>query len=117
MFLRPSSPATGCSMTADSENAPKPPASSGKTSSVPLDETISFPQDTPSTPAAPPSGNAAADAWIGKTLGKYQITGFLGHGGMGIVLKGRDPMIERDVAIKLLAAHLAKDEVSLNRFL
>jgi urea transport system substrate-binding protein len=50
-------------------------------------------------------------------LGKYQITGVLGQGGMGVVLKARDPMIERDVAIKVLADHLAADASALGRFL
>jgi serine/threonine protein kinase len=54
---------------------------------------------------------------VGKTLGKYQITGFLGQGGMGVVLKARDPLIERDVAVKVLADHLATDAAALGRFL
>ena len=59
----------------------------------------------------------AVDAWVGKTLGKYQITSVLGRGAMGVVLKARDPVIERDVAIKVLAGHLAADATALGRFL
>src|SRR5438105_4386221 len=59
----------------------------------------------------------AAPSWTGKSLGKYQITGMLGQGGMGEVLKARDPLIERDVAIKVLAGHLAADASALGRFL
>lgn len=81
-----------------------------------LGETTVFQQDTPSG-VTPPAVAMNAAEWIGKTIGKYQITGFLGQGGMGIVLKGHDPLIQRDVAIKLLAPHLAADEVALNRFL
>ncbi len=33
-------------------------------------------------------------------LGKYQITGVFGEGAMGIVYKGFDPDIRREVAIK-----------------
>ena len=40
------------------------------------------------------------------TLGKYQIRGELGRGAMGIVYRGFDPMIEREVAIKTLRADL-----------
>src|SRR5262249_50244950 len=53
----------------------------------------------------------------GKTLGKYQVTSVLGRGAMGMVLKARDPLIERDVAIKVLADHLAADATALGRFL
>lgn len=59
----------------------------------------------------------APDGWIGQTIGKYQVTGVLGQGGMGIVLRARDPMIEREVAIKLLARHWAQDPTALARLL
>jgi ABC-type branched-subunit amino acid transport system substrate-binding protein/tRNA A-37 threonylcarbamoyl transferase component Bud32 len=36
---------------------------------------------------------------------------------MGVVLKARDPLIERDVAIKVIADHLAADATALGRFL
>ena len=53
----------------------------------------------------------------GTSLGKYLITGVLGRGGMGVVLKAHDPLIERDVAIKVLSEHLATDPTALKRFL
>jgi len=37
-----------------------------------------------------------------KTIGKYEIRGILGKGGMGIVYKALDPDIEREVAIKTI---------------
>ena len=65
--------------------------------------------------AAPNSKHNPAE-WLGKILGKYQITGFLGAGGMGMVLKGVDSTIDRAVAIKLLPPELSGDENSLQRF-
>ena len=62
-------------------------------------------------------GTADAQVWVGRTLGKYQITSVLGQGAMGVVLKSRDPLIERDVAIKVLAEHLATDTAAAGRFL
>ena len=35
-----------------------------------------------------------------KKIGKYQIQGELGSGGMGVVYRGWDPAISREVAIK-----------------
>jgi serine/threonine protein kinase len=38
-----------------------------------------------------------------KQLGRYEITGTLGRGAMGVVFQARDPLIERVVAIKTVA--------------
>jgi tRNA A-37 threonylcarbamoyl transferase component Bud32 len=35
-------------------------------------------------------------------IGKYEIEGIIGEGGMGVVYKGRDPLIDRVVAIKTI---------------
>lgn len=39
-------------------------------------------------------------------LGKYRVTGVLGQGAMGIVYKGHDPDIRRDVALKTMRSSL-----------
>jgi CHASE2 domain-containing sensor protein/tRNA A-37 threonylcarbamoyl transferase component Bud32 len=38
----------------------------------------------------------------GRKIGRYEIMGELGHGAMGVVFKGRDPIIDRLVAIKTI---------------
>jgi serine/threonine protein kinase len=50
-------------------------------------------------------------------LGNYEIKGVVGRGGMAVVLKAIDPTLNRTVAIKVLAAHLAASGVARQRFL
>src|SRR3989304_9142184 len=52
----------------------------------------------------------------GTQIGPYKIVGTLGGGGMGEVYRARDPRLDRDVAIKVLPEHLAKDPATLSRF-
>ena len=48
-------------------------------------------------------------------IGRFEILGVVGHGGMGTVLKARDVDIDRVVALKLPAAHLLSSPQALER--
>jgi serine/threonine-protein kinase len=48
--------------------------------------------------------------------GEYSLQRELGRGGMGVVYLARDVQLDRDVAIKVLPAHLARDPEARDRF-
>ncbi len=68
---------------------------------------------TPAVPIDDPDVTALQRA----TGGQYTIDRILGRGGMGIVVRARDEMLDRTVAIKLLPAQLAADSGLRERFL
>ena len=52
----------------------------------------------------------------GAKLGKYEVREQLATGGMAIIYRAYDPSLDRYVAIKQIAPHLAQDERFLERF-
>ena len=53
---------------------------------------------------------------IMKKFGHYEVTAELGRGGMGVVYKGWEPSLNRQVAIKCLGEHLLNDKDLVERF-
>ncbi|MFL5885283.1 MAG: protein kinase domain-containing protein [Thermoleophilaceae bacterium] len=51
-----------------------------------------------------------------EVAGRYRLERRLGAGGMSTVFLARDSVLERPVAVKLLAEHLAEDEAFVARF-
>ncbi|MES1210868.1 MAG: hypothetical protein ABUL63_00910, partial [Acidobacteriota bacterium] len=49
-------------------------------------------------------------------LGKYEILARLGQGAMGVVYHAHDPLLDRDVALKLMLAQVAEDPEQKLRF-
>ena len=49
-------------------------------------------------------------------IGGYEVTGVIGAGGMGVVLKAHDRSLDRIVAIKVMSPHLASSGSARKRF-
>ena len=60
--------------------------------------------------------NASDDPHMLGRLGSYEVSGVIGAGGMGIVLKAYDRALDRTVAIKVMAPYLATSGAARQRF-
>ena len=49
-------------------------------------------------------------------IGKYDVSGLIGRGGMGVVYKATDPHLDRPVAIKMMTGAFAENPDILKRF-
>ncbi len=54
---------------------------------------------------------------VGTMVGEYKVTRVIGEGGMGTVFAGTQPLIGKEVAIKVLKASLSGDSDVVERFL
>ena len=52
----------------------------------------------------------------GTRLGQYEIESAVGSGGMGVVYRARDTRLGREVALKVMAPHIASDPIMRSRF-
>ncbi len=58
-----------------------------------------------------------ADEWLGQTLaGRYLIEEMIGEGGMASVYRARHTLVDRPVAVKIMAAHLKGSAQLAERF-
>src|SRR5262249_40527076 len=53
---------------------------------------------------------------VGSRLGQYEIAEAIGAGGMGVVFRAREPVLRRDVAIRILPSAIAVDADRHQRF-
>jgi len=64
---------------------------------------------TQTTADSQPVANKSQPGGETKNLGRYQVTGTLGKGAMGLVYKGIDPAINRPVALKTIRLDFVND--------
>ena len=68
------------------------------------------------TEPAPPTDRAGTDLRIGSVFAGHRVEAELGRGGMGVVYRARHTALDRDRALKVIAADLASDERFRARF-
>ena len=72
--------------------------------------------DPGATPGGKGGGQAPANPAAHPRIGKYEIVKLLGRGGMGAVYQALDPVLEREVALKVMLPETAGDPEQKQRF-
>src|SRR5260370_21320011 len=62
-----------------------------------------------------PESPAESASLVGRILGRYKVIALIGRGVMGEVYRAQDQFLGREVAIKVLRAHLSKHPLALAR--
>jgi len=52
----------------------------------------------------------------GRQIGRYEVTGLLGRGGMAAVYRALDTALRREIALKILYPHYLHDDAQIERF-
>jgi serine/threonine-protein kinase len=80
-----------------------------------LERTSNLPLTDPGSPDA--EGMLRGEPAGLLRAGRYQLLGEIGRGGMGVVLRGRDPDLGRELAVKVLLENHQHNPAVLRRFL
>ena len=67
-------------------------------------------------PGGPAAAGALGQQLVGKRLAHFQLTDYVGGGGMGAVFRATDTMLNRTVAVKVLPRDQGQDEETVKRF-
>ncbi len=70
----------------------------------------------PNGPRRVDLGEMAEDTYKGRKLSRYRLIDEIGKGGMALVYRGVDEVLDREVAVKILHPHLQIQQESKNRF-
>jgi serine/threonine-protein kinase len=97
---------------------PPPPqlAAAGKGTPSPLPSPQTILGYAPPVEPGPAEGVPEDQLAPGAIVGDYEIVELIGAGGMGSVYAARNPLIDRQVAIKVIASHLCRDPDVVQQF-
>ena len=75
--------------------------------------------DTSSHPSSSPllAGEAVGEPHIGRRMGDYEVLEEIGRGGMGVVFRGRQVSLDRQVAVKMIQGGRLSSELERQRFM